>query len=46
VKIPGLAAGSLLARVRGFQGNNLADDNTVLACVKHFAAYGAAQARA
>ena len=32
------------ARVRGFQGNNLADDNTVLACVKHFAAYGAAQA--
>jgi beta-glucosidase len=37
--------GSLIAkaRVRGFQGN-LADNNTVLACVKHFAAYGAAQA--
>ena len=31
------------ARVRGFQGN-LADNNTVLACVKHFAAYGAPQA--
>ncbi len=37
--------GSLIAkaRVRGFQGN-LSDDNTILACVKHFAAYGAAQA--
>jgi beta-glucosidase len=34
------------ARVRGFQGkdNNLADSLTVLACVKHFAAYGAPQA--
>ncbi len=32
------------ARVRGFQGNNLAADNTILACVKHFAAYGAPQA--
>ena len=37
--------GSLIAkaRVRGFQGN-LSDNNTVLACAKHFAAYGAAQA--
>ncbi|GAA4954592.1 beta-glucosidase BglX [Algibacter agarivorans] len=36
--------GSLIAKVRvkGFQGN-LSDNNTVLACVKHFAAYGAAQ---
>jgi beta-glucosidase len=37
--------GSLIAaaRVRGFQGdeNNLSDTLTVLACVKHFAAYGA-----
>ena len=35
--------GSLIAdaRVRGFQGNDLADPLTVLACVKHFAAYGA-----
>lgn len=32
------------ARVRGFQGTNLAAPDTVLACVKHFAAYGAAQA--
>jgi len=37
--------GSLIAkaRVRGFQGN-LGDKNTILACVKHYAAYGAAQA--
>jgi beta-glucosidase len=32
------------ARVRGFQGKNLADASTLLACVKHYAAYGAAQA--
>ncbi len=31
------------ARVRGFQGSDLSLDNTVLSCVKHFAAYGAAQ---
>jgi beta-glucosidase len=38
--------GSLIARarVRGFQGKSLKDNNTILACVKHFAAYGAAQA--
>lgn len=37
--------GSLIAaaRVRGFQGTSLSDNNTVLACVKHFAAYGAPQ---
>lgn len=29
------------ARVRGFQGKSLADTATVLACAKHFAAYGA-----
>lgn len=29
------------ARVRGFQGNDLSDTLTILACVKHFAAYGA-----
>lgn len=29
------------ARVRGFQGNSLSDTLTLLACVKHFAAYGA-----
>ncbi len=35
--------GSLIAaaRVKGFQGENLDNPLTVLACVKHFAAYGA-----
>lgn len=28
------------ARVHGFQGHNLTDQNTVAACAKHFAAYG------
>jgi beta-glucosidase len=32
------------ARVKGFQGKGLGDLNAVMACVKHFAAYGAAQA--
>ena len=32
------------ARVRGFQGDDLADPSTLLACAKHFAAYGAVQA--
>ncbi len=32
------------AMVRGYQGTNLAADNTLLACVKHFALYGAAEA--
>tara|TARA_Y100000114_G_scaffold157298_1_gene189297 strand:- start:14396 stop:16594 length:2199 start_codon:yes stop_codon:yes gene_type:complete len=32
------------AKVRGIQGKNLADPTTILACVKHFAAYGASQA--
>lgn len=32
------------ARVKGFQGNNLSDLNTVLACAKHFAGYALAQA--
>ncbi|MBX3039637.1 MAG: beta-glucosidase BglX [Bdellovibrionaceae bacterium] len=31
------------ARVRGFQGKDLSSTETVLACVKHFAAYGAPQ---
>lgn len=33
-----------IARIEGFQGNNLRDLNTILACAKHFAAYGAALA--
>lgn len=32
------------ARVMGFQGDEISDANTLLSCVKHFAAYGAAQA--
>ncbi|KAF1083156.1 MAG: beta-glucosidase [Candidatus Rifleibacterium amylolyticum] len=32
------------ARVRGFQGEDLTADDTVLACAKHFAAYGGAEA--
>ncbi len=32
------------AMVKGYQQNNLADTNTVMACVKHFALYGAAEA--
>jgi beta-glucosidase len=32
------------ARVRGFQGNNLKDPHSLMACAKHFAAYGAALA--
>jgi beta-glucosidase len=37
--------GSLIAgaRVRGFQGANLASTSTVAACAKHYAAYGAAE---
>ncbi|OYU80288.1 MAG: beta-glucosidase [Flavobacterium sp. BFFFF1] len=32
------------ANVRGFQGDDLSKNNTILACAKHFAAYGAAEA--
>jgi beta-glucosidase len=36
--------GSLIARarVKGFQGNGLGNTNALMACAKHFAAYGAA----
>lgn len=33
-----------VARVKGFQSNDLAADNTLVACAKHYAAYGAALA--
>ncbi|KOS04860.1 beta-glucosidase [Flavobacterium akiainvivens] len=33
-----------IARVKGFQGADLSAVNTILACTKHFAAYGAAEA--
>lgn len=38
--------GSQIARVmvRGYQGKDLSENNTILSCVKHFALYGAAEA--
>jgi len=38
--------GSLIARamVKGYQGNDLSDETSMMACVKHFALYGAAEA--
>jgi len=38
---PYLGSKIAAARVHGFQGDNLSDTLTILACVKHFAAYGA-----
>ena len=37
--------GSLMAaaRVKGYQGDDLSANNTILACVKHYAAYGGAE---
>ncbi|MBK6938350.1 MAG: beta-glucosidase BglX [Chitinophagaceae bacterium] len=32
------------AMVRGYQGNDLTKNNTIMACVKHYAMYGAAEA--
>ncbi|MFZ1525276.1 MAG: glycoside hydrolase family 3 N-terminal domain-containing protein, partial [Saprospiraceae bacterium] len=39
---PYLGSKIAAARVKGFQGNKLGDLNSVMACAKHFAAYGAA----
>ena len=39
---PYLGSAIAYARVKGFQGNRLGAINSVMACVKHFAAYGAA----
>jgi len=38
--------GSQIARamVKGYQGDDLSKNNTIMACVKHFALYGAAEA--
>jgi beta-glucosidase len=41
---PFLGSAIARARVRGFQTDNLGARGTILACAKHFAAYGAAQA--
>jgi beta-glucosidase len=40
---PYLGAVVAAARVRGFQGNNIADPQSVVACAKHFVAYGAVE---
>ncbi len=40
---PYLGAKFAAARVRGFQGEDLSANNTIAACAKHFAAYGAAE---
>lgn len=39
---PYLGAVMAAARVRGFQGSDLGEDDTILATAKHFVAYGAA----
>ena len=41
---PYLGAQVAKAMVKGYQGNDLAKENTILACVKHFALYGAIEA--
>jgi len=33
-----------VARIQGFQGNDLSETNTIAACAKHFAGYGFAEA--
>ena len=40
---PFLASHIAVARVKGFQGDDLSADNTIAACTKHFAAYGFAE---
>lgn len=39
---PYLGSKIAYARVKGFQGNKIGDINSVIACAKHFAGYGAA----
>ncbi|MEO6812555.1 MAG: beta-glucosidase BglX [Ginsengibacter sp.] len=41
---PYLGSQMAKAMVKGYQGNDLSKDNTVMACVKHFALYGAVEA--
>ncbi|MEP6682248.1 MAG: beta-glucosidase BglX, partial [Parafilimonas sp.] len=41
---PYLGSKIAAAMVRGYQGNDLTANNTVMACVKHYALYGAAEA--
>ena len=39
---PYLGSQIAVARVKGFQGNGLGSNDAIMACAKHFAAYGAA----
>lgn len=41
---PFLGSAIAKAMVKGYQGNDLSKDNTIVACVKHYALYGAAEA--
>jgi beta-glucosidase len=41
---PYLGSAIAAAMVKGYQGNNLAANNTIMSCVKHYALYGAAEA--
>jgi beta-glucosidase len=41
---PFLGAQIAKAMINGYQGNDLSKNNTLLACVKHYALYGAAEA--
>lgn len=41
---PFLGAQIAKAMVKGYQGNDLSKNNTLLSCVKHYALYGAAEA--
>ncbi len=41
---PFLGSKVATAMVKGYQGDNLQNENTIMACVKHFALYGAAEA--
>ncbi len=41
---PYLTAKIGVARIQGFQGDDLANENTIAACAKHFAGYGFAEA--
>jgi beta-glucosidase len=40
---PYLGSAVAVARVRGFQGQNIADPQSVVACTKHYVAYGAVE---
>lgn len=41
---PFLGSAIAKAMVKGYQGNDLSKENTIMACVKHYALYGAAEA--